>query len=100
MDEEIDDQTYRRLMLQVDRTMFSDILYLADNIHDGEVKITSVEEENLLAMGWLIFAGIGIGNGFEDGGNVYTYTQTAKLFCKIALAMIILLLVAQIPLLE
>lgn len=84
MDEEIDDQTYRRLMLQVDRTMFSDILYLADNIHDGEVKITSVEEENLLAMGWLIFAGIGIGNGFEDGGNVYTYTQTAKLFCKIA----------------
>ena len=83
LNEEIDEQTYCRLMLQVDRTMFSDILYLADNIHEGEVKITSVEEENLLAMGWLIFAGIGIGNAFEDGGNVYTYTQTAKLFCKI-----------------
>ena len=34
-------------------------------------------------MGWLIFAGIGIGNAFKDGGNVYTYTQTAKLFYKI-----------------
>ena len=32
MDEEIDDQTYRRMMLQVDRTMYSDILFLKDNI--------------------------------------------------------------------
>ena len=81
--EKIDDQTYRRLMLQVDRTMFSDILYLRDNICEGEVKITSVEEENLLAMGWLIFAGIGWGTATEDGGNIYAYTQTAKLFCKV-----------------
>lgn len=81
--EKIDDQTYRRLMLQTDRTMFSDILYLKDNICEGEVKITSVEEENLLAMGWLIFAGIGWGTATEDGGNIYAYTQTAKLFCKI-----------------
>lgn len=47
------------------------------------MKIISDEEENLLAMGWLIFAGIGIGSAFEDGGNIYTYTQTAKRFCKI-----------------
>lgn len=83
MDEKIDDQTYRRLMLQVDRTMFSDILYLNDHICDSKVKIKTVEEENLLAMGWLIYVGIGWGNATEEGGNIYAYTQTAKQFCKI-----------------
>lgn len=83
MDEEIDDQTYRRMMLQVDRTMYSDILFLKDNICDDLIKIASVEEENLLAMGWLIFAGIGIGTATEEGGNLYSYTQTAKQFCNV-----------------
>ena len=79
MDEEIDDQTYRRMMLQVDRTM----LFLKDNICDDLIKIASVEEENLLATGWLIFAGIGIGTATEEGGNLYSYTQTAKQFCNV-----------------
>lgn len=83
MDEEIDDQTYRRMMLQVDRTMFSDISFLKDNICDNLIKITSVEEENLLATGWLIFAGIGIGTATEEGGNLYSYTQIAKQFCNV-----------------
>jgi len=83
MDEEIDDQTYRRVMLQVDRTMYSDILFLKDNICDDLIKIASVEEENLLATGWLIFAGIGIGTATEEGGNLYSYTQTAKQFCNV-----------------
>ena len=83
MDEEIDDQTYRRMMLQVDRTMYSDILFLKDNISDDSIKIASVEEENLLATGWLIFAGIGIGTATEEGGNLYSYTQTAKQFCNV-----------------
>ena len=83
MDEEIDDQTYRRMMLQVDRTMYSDMLFLKDNICDDLIKIASVEEENLLATGWLIFAGIGIGTATEEGGNLYSYTQTAKQFCNV-----------------
>ena len=83
MDEEIDDQTYRRMMLQVDRTMYSDILFLKDNICDDLIKIASVEEENLLATGWLIFAGISIGTATEEGGNLYSYTQTAKQFCNV-----------------
>lgn len=83
MDEEIDDQTFRRMMLQVDRTMYSDILFLKDNICVDSIKIASVEEENLLATGWLIFAGIGIGTATEEGGNLYSYTQTAKQFCNV-----------------
>lgn len=83
MDGVIDDSTYRRMMLQVERTMYSDILFLKDNIHDGYLKVTSAEEESLLAAGWMIFAGIGVGTLTEDGGNLYSYTQTAKRFCKI-----------------
>ena len=71
------------MMLQVDRTMFSDILFLKDNICNEIIKVTSVEEENLLSTGWLIFAGIGIGTATEEGGNLYSYTQTAKKFCNI-----------------
>lgn len=80
MDEEIDDQTYRRMMLQVDRTMYSDILFLKDNICDDLIKIASVEEENLLATGWLIFAGIGIGTATEEGGNLYSYMLALLVF--------------------
>lgn len=83
IDEKIDDPTYRRMMLLVDRTMFSDILFLKDNICNDDIKITFVEEENLLATGWLIFDGIGIGTASESGGNLYLYTQTAKQFCNI-----------------
>lgn len=83
IDEEIDDQTYRRMMLQVDRTMFSDILFLKDNICNIPINITSVEEENLLITGWLLFSGLGIGDATKEGGNLYTYTRTAKQFCNI-----------------
>ena len=83
MDEKIDDRTYRRMMLQVDRTMFSDIIFLKDNICNSVIKIDSEEEENLLATGWLIFVGIGLGTATEEGGNQYAYTRTAKRFCNI-----------------
>lgn len=78
MDGVIDDPTYRRMMLQVERTMYSDILFLSDKICNNSVEVTSVEVESLLAAGWLIFAGFG-----EGGVNLYSYTQTAKQFCKI-----------------
>lgn len=83
LEAKIDDQMYHRLMLQVDRTMFLDILYLKENIGDEDIKIMTVEQENLLAMGWLIFVGIGWGTATEEGENIYKYTQTAKKFCEI-----------------
>lgn len=70
-------------MLQVDRTMFLDILYLKENIGDEDIKITTVEQENLLAMEWLIFVGIGWDTATEEGENIYKYTQIAKKFCEI-----------------
>lgn len=79
----IDDQTYRRMMLQVDRTMFSDILFLKDHICDDHIAITSVEEEDLITAGWLVFAGIDGGSATEHSKSLYLYTETAKQFCEI-----------------
>lgn len=83
INEEIDEQTYRRMMLQVDRTMYSDILFLKDSVCSEYITIKSAEQENLLATGWLIFAGLGIGSSDEEGDNLYLYTQTAKQFSNI-----------------
>ena len=52
--------------------------YLINHVCDDEVRIDTVGEENLLAMGWIIFSGIEWGTVSEDGYN--TYTGTAKMF--------------------
>lgn len=87
----IDDQTYRRMMLQVDRTMYSDILYLRDNICSDGIRISSCDDEaaNLLSTGWLTLDGLYWGSADEAGGYRYKYTQTAKKFCKIIFNKII-----------
>ena len=79
----IDDVMYRRLSLLVDKTMYSDLLYLKNNITENCIKINSDEEEGLLSSGWLIFAGIGIGSATEEGGNLYQYSNVAKKFCEL-----------------
>ena len=86
MDEKIDDPTYRRMMLQVDRTIFSDILFLKDNICNEYVNPNTVEIENLIAQGWLFLAGIDGGTSAGGGSCLYIYTQTAKQFCNIVFA--------------
>ena len=57
MDGLIDDETYRRLMLLVDRTMYSDLLYLKTNITDDPIVIENDAEQGLLANGWLYYYG-------------------------------------------
>ena len=64
---------------------------------NNDIKITSEEEENLLATGWLIFAGIGWGTATEEGGNLYRYTRTAKQFCNIIFHSDIAISEEQIP---
>ena len=83
MDEVIDNETYRRLMLMVDRTMFSDLLYLKANITDNPIVIENDAEQGLLSNGWLSYYGQTIGTATEDSQLVYTYTNIAKRFCKL-----------------
>ena len=83
MDGLIDDETYRRLMLLVDRTMYSDLLYLRANITDDPIVIENDAEQGLLANGWLCYYGQTIGTATEDSQLVYTYTNVAKKFCEL-----------------
>ena len=83
MDGLIDDETYRRLMLLVDRTMYSDLLYLKTNITDDPIVIENDAEQGLLANGWLYYYGQTWGTVTEDSQLVYNYTNIAKQFCQL-----------------
>ena len=83
MDGLIDDETYRRLMLLVDRTMYSDLLYLKTNITDDPIVIENDAEQGLLANGWLYYYGQTWGTATEDSQLVYNYTNIAKQFCQL-----------------
>lgn len=83
MDGLIDDETYRRIMLLVDRTMYSDLLYLKANITDDPIVIENDAEQGLLANGWLYYYGQTWGTATEDSQLVYNYTNIAKQFCQL-----------------
>lgn len=83
MDGLIDDETYRRFMLLVDRTMYSDLLYLKANITDDPIVIENDAEQGLLANGWLYYYGQTWGTATEDSQLVYNYTNSAKQFCRL-----------------
>ena len=83
MDEKIDEETYRRMMLLVDHTMYSDILYLKSNYTDNEIIIQTAAEQGLYANGWLIYCGQTWGTATEYGNFIYQYTKTAKQFCEL-----------------
>lgn len=83
MDEVINDETYRRLMLLVDRTMYSDLMYLKTNVTDTPIVIENDAEQGLLANGWLYYYGQTWGTSTEDGQFLYNYTNIAKRFCQL-----------------
>lgn len=82
---ELDETGYRRMMRQTDRTLYSDIIFMKDNICHGELTLSTDELQSLSADGWLKYAGmtiLDIEKG-ETDSNAYEYTTVAKQFCKI-----------------
>ena len=67
----------------VDRTMFSDLLYLKANITDNLIVIENDAEQGLLANGWLCYAGQTWGTADQESQFVYNYNNIAKLFCSL-----------------
>lgn len=57
MDGFIDDNEYHRLMILTDRTLYSDLLYLKDNITEDPVKLNSDSDYGLASSGLLVTAG-------------------------------------------
>ncbi len=83
MDEVIEDDTYRRLSLMVDRTLFADLTYLQSNITDEHIVIDNDHEQGLLANGWLYYVGMSWGTATEESQQLYKYANFAKQFCNI-----------------
>lgn len=76
----IDDNEYRRLMILTDRALYSDLLYLKDNITDDPVKLSSNEDYGLTASGLLVTAGNDWVEDMDatDNGVRFNYTFAAK----------------------
>lgn len=78
IEDKINDETFRRWMILVDKTLMSDLRVLKEQIKEGTFPLISVAEEGLLSSGWMIIAG----TNMKSTGGFYKYTDTAKLFCQ------------------
>ena len=80
MDGFIDDNEYHRLMILTDRTLYSDLLYLKDNITADPVKLNSDSDYGLASSGLLVTAGNEWVEDMddEDNGVRFNYTLAAK----------------------
>ena len=85
MDNEIDENEYRRLMIMVDRTMYSDLLCLKDDITNEPVKLEYDFHYGFVASGLLVTAGSELltFDNREDTGIRFNYTSSAKKLAKI-----------------
>lgn len=82
IDGKIDEDKFRRYVIMTASTMLQDIKYMPKHIVNNTFYITQMEEEGLLAQGWIIYAGLAWGTAEEEGGNVYEYTSFAKEYCQ------------------
>ena len=76
MDGFIDDNEYHRLMILTDRTLYSDLLYLKDNITEDPVKLNSDSDYGLASSGLLVAAGNEWVEGMDDADNGVRFNYT------------------------
>lgn len=76
----IDDNEYHRLMILTDRTLYSDLLYLKDNITENPVRLNTDSDYGLASSGLLVTAGNKWVEDMdeEDNGVRFNYTFAAK----------------------
>ena len=85
LDGEIDDTTYRRLMVLVDRTLYSDLLYLKDHVTKRPIEIGEREEFGLVASGLISSDGLGWESVTAEQPTVllFRYTPAAQQLAEI-----------------
>lgn len=85
MDQIIDDVEYRRLMILTDRTLYSDLLYLKDNITNDPIRLSTASDYGLVSSGLLITAGNQWVEDMDDTDNGirFNYTFAAKIMADI-----------------
>lgn len=69
IDGKIDEDKFRRYVIMTASTMLQDIKYMSKHIVNNTFYITQMEEEGLLAQGWIIYAGLAWGTAEEIVSN-------------------------------
>lgn len=85
MDGSIDDNEYRRLMILTDHTLYSDLLYLKDNITEDPIRLNTDSDYGLASSGLLVTAGNEWMESMDaaDNGVRFNYTYAAKKMARI-----------------
>ena len=80
LDETLDDTTYRRLMVLIDRTLYTDLLYLKDHVTDRPIEISEAEEFGLVSSGLISSDGLGWVSDTAEQPTVllFRYTPAAQ----------------------
>ena len=84
IDGQIDETTYRRLLIMTGATLYSDLCYMKENIGHNNFSIKDDAQEGLLGHGWIRPIGQGWGAiGSTESENLFAYNLFAKCFCRI-----------------
>lgn len=85
LDETLDDTTYRRLMVLIDRTLYTDLLYLKDHVTDRPIEISEAEEFGLVSSGLISSDGLGWVSDTAEQPTVllFRYTPAAQQLAEI-----------------
>ena len=85
LDETFDDTTYRRLMVLIDRTLYTDLLYLKDHVTDRPIEISEAEEFGLVSSGLISSDGLGWVSDTAEQPTVllFRYTPAAQQLAEI-----------------
>lgn len=80
-----DDYEYRRLVIMVDRTMFSDLIYLEENITTEPIALSHPSEDGLVASGLLTVKGNELLTEItdDDTGIRFAYSPDAHKLAEI-----------------
>lgn len=82
--DDINDATYRRLIVMAGNTLYSDLCYMKDNITQDNFSIKDYEQDGLLGSGWIRTVGQGFDAiGDTESDNLFAYNEIAKCFCNI-----------------
>lgn len=85
VNEDYNSEGYRRIMLQTNRTLYSDLMFMKANICNEELTLSTEELQSLSANGWLVYAGVKELDFGDDSidTSLYRYTESAKKFCEL-----------------
>ena len=86
IDEKINNEEFHRFTIRVSNTLLSDLNYMRDNLTNGNFNLATVYQEGLYSSGWIVYSGsvwLSGDNLSADDTNVYRYSESTKLFCKL-----------------